>query len=389
MANLTALAANKQFQNITLSHFNTTVGMNLLIPILPVFLQSRGLGETQIGLIMGATAASALLIRPWVGVQVDTRGSRPIILFGQFLLFLSTIGYLWADNFFAFLGLRSLFGFALAFYGTGAVTFASSIGTGALNSSAIAMYTLTTMVGLGLSMSFAQIAFDQFGFTTLVVGSLLLISIAFAVMKFRSEPFRPSTTGAKRTSFLTVLRSPDVLAATACQFGASFSFGAAFTFIPLAALAQGIGFYSLFFISFAFFVIISRFFVQKINDFLGLKRASEYASLTMLLAVFVLLITISPLTLVISGSLFGLGFGIVFPTLVLILVQRIQQTNRGTALGILIAAGDIGNACSTAILGGIAENFGYFWLFLTTAVGLAGCIYFFHWKLPAKQVRAN
>jgi tellurite resistance-related uncharacterized protein len=65
---------NKQFQNMTISHFNTTVGQNLLLPVLPVFLQYKGFTETKIGFIMGVTAASALFIRPLVWRKVDTKG---------------------------------------------------------------------------------------------------------------------------------------------------------------------------------------------------------------------------------------------------------------------------------------------------------------------------
>ena len=376
MANFSALFKLRQFQNIALCHLNTTLGMNLLIPVLPVFLHNQGFSETQIGLIMGATAASSLLVRPWVGIQVDTRGSRPIILFGQILLFLSVVGYLGAAGFWTFVALRSLFGLALAFYNTGAVTFASSIGTGDLNASAIAMYTLTTMVGLGISMSFAQIAFKRFGFTLLIVLSAILVAGAFAVMKFRQAPALVRGGGSKRSSFTTVLKDKVVLAVTAGQFGASFSFGALFTFIPLA---------SLFYIAFAVFVILSRLFVQKVDELFGVKKAAEYSALLMLLGLVLLVIKLSPLTLLAAGILFGLGFGIVFPTLVLILVKGTDGANRGTALGIMTAAGDIANALSTAVLGGVAEHFGYVALFLAASLVLLGCIYYFYSALSKKE----
>ncbi len=350
MANSFSIFMNKQFQNIAVSHFNTTLGMCLLIPILPVYLQNSGFAETQIGIIMGATAISALIIRPWIGFQVDSKGSRPVILIGQMLLIVSTIGYWWAASFLAFFVLRLLYGMGQAFYGTGAVTFASSIGTGESNSNSIAMYTLTTMFGLGLSMSMAQVAFDNFGFNALVGISAVLIGIAFSVMKLRSKPIKL----------------------------ASFSFSAILTFIPLAAIDKGVQFYSLFFIAFAISVISSRVFVQKINQKLGLVNATVYSSITMLLSILLLLVTISPIILIFSGILFGLGFGVVYPSLVLLLVDRINQTNRGTALGIMIAAGDIGNALSTAILGGVAEYLGYSALFSTTALLLAVCTYYFY-----------
>jgi len=376
---------NKQFQNIAFSHFNTTLGMCLLIPILPVYLQSSGFAETQIGIIMGTTAISALLIRPWIGYQVDSKGSRPVILIGQILLLLSTIGYWWAASFFTFVALRLLYGIGQAFYGTGAVTFASSIGSGEKKSNAIAMYTLTTMFGLGLSMSIAQTMFDRFGFNTLIGISVIVISIAFGVMKWRSQPIKLAAGNAQRTPFMDVLKSNVVFASTLCQFAASFCFSALFTFIPLAAINQGNGFYSLFFIAFSITVIGSRVFVQRVNQSLGLVNAIVYSSMIMLVSILLLLVTISPIILISSGILFGLGFGIVYPTLVILLVERIHPKNRGTALGVVIAAGDIGNALSSGILGAVAEHLGYVALFSITALLLAVCTYYFY-NIVVKRV---
>lgn len=382
MARSLTIFANKQFQNITVSHFNTTLGQTLLLPILPVFLQYKGFSETRIGLIMGVTAAGALFVRPWVGYEVDTKGSRPAVLMGQFLFFLSIAGLLAATNFIGFFALRLLFGVALAFYGTGAVTFASSVESGANNASAIALYTLVTMIGFGVGMGFSQVAYDAFGFDTIVIVCLLLISIGFGVMKLRARPINPYSS-AVRVPFTDVLKLPVLIGTVFGQFASSFSFSAVFTFIPLAALDKGIHFYSLFFITFAVWVICSRFFVQNINNKFGLEKTIIYSSLTMVVSILLLLIIINPVSLILAGSLFGMGFGVVYPTLVLLLIGRINKSNRGTALSILTASGDIGIALSTFILGGVAEHFGYTYLFLTAALILVICIYYFH-KFLAK-----
>jgi MFS family permease len=159
------------------------------------------------------------------------------------------------------------------------------------------------------------------------------------------------------------------------QFGSSFAFGAIFTFIPLAAIQSGISFYSLFFISFAASVICSRLLVQRVIEWFGLEKACMYAYTSMLLGGLLLLFPLSPVVLVLSGLIFGAGFGITFPAYVLLLVHRMGAANRGTSLGILIASGDIANALSISILGGIAEYFGYFYLFLAVSAILAICMY--------------
>ncbi len=377
MSALPAVFANKQFQNIAVSHFNTTLSIHILVPVLPVFLAGKGFAETEIGLIMGAAAASALLVRPWVGIQIDTRGSRPVLILGQILLVLSIAGLLWSETIIAFIVLRLAYGVAAALYGTGAVTFASSIGTGKTTSSAIALYTLITMIGLGLSVSLAQVIFDNYGFTAIVLMISSLIAIALCVMTFRAESFPIRHSTDEKVPFMSVLKTKAVLATSAGHFGASFAYGAIFTFIPLAAIQVGISFYSIFFISFAVSVVFSRFLVQRVIEWFGLEKACVYAYASMLVGGLLLLFPLSPVVLVLSGLIFGAGFGITYPSFVLLLVHRIGPANRGTSLGILMASWDIGSALSISILGGIAEHFGYFYLFLAVGAMLAICMYIF------------
>jgi MFS family permease len=227
-------------------------------------------------------------------------------------------------------------------------------------------------------MSLYQTIFDSYGFSTIVVATSLLTAISLCLMKFRARSFNIGQAQDGHVHFMAVLRSKTVVATSIGHFGGSFAFGAILTFTPLAAIQRGIDFYSIFFIFFAISVICSRLFVQRIIDSLGIKKACIYAYSAMLLGALPLLSPLSSFILVISGLFFGAGFGIAFPAFVLFLVQRIKSAKRGTALSILIAAGDTANAISIAALGWIAEDFGYPYLFLVVSLVLIVCMYRFY-----------
>jgi predicted MFS family arabinose efflux permease len=267
------------------------------------------------------------------------------------------------------------------------VTFASSIGTGKTNANAIALYTLMTMIGLGVSMSLAQSFYDHHGFTMIVLMDAVLVASAFCIMAFRAKSFEVITNRNNSVPFMAVLKEKAVLATSAGQFGGSFAFGAIFTYIPLASIQSGIAFYSFFFIAFAVSVVCSRFFVQRIIELMGLEKTCVYAYVAMLCGISLLLVAMSPVVLVITGFLFGAGFGLTFPAFILLLVHRIDPAGRGTSLGILIAAGDIAAALSVSMLGGIAEHLGYFYLFLAVCVVLAVCMCFLHVLIYSKPKR--
>lgn len=179
---------NRQFQNIALSQLFTVFSTNLLLPVLPVYLKLRGFSDGQIGIIMGITAIGALTVRPWAGLRVDERGSRPVILFGQALTALGLAGFLWANSFFSFLGLRLLQGVAMAFYGTGAITFASSVERPENTAGAISLYSVATMVGLGVATGSAPLLYDQLGFKPLIILGLAAVGTAAAVRSVICKP---------------------------------------------------------------------------------------------------------------------------------------------------------------------------------------------------------
>lgn len=385
MPGLFAVFENKEFQNIALCHFNTTFSTCLLLPVMPVFLSGKGFSETQIGLIMGTAALASVMVRPWIGTQVDRFGSRPIIMWGQVLFLLSIVGLLWADGIIQFVTLRFVYGIAMALYGTGSVTYASSIGTGETNASAIAMYTLMTTIGLGVSTSLSQVAYDNYGMTLIVLVDSILIGSAFCIMQFRARLMPLSYSENRSTGFISVMKDKNVLATSVGMFGSSFAFGAMYTYIPLAAIQNHIAFYSFFFIAFAVSMAGSRIFVQRIVGGVGLENTCLYGYISIWIGVLFLISPMSPFVLVASGFFYGAGLGVVFPAFILLLVQRIDAANRGTSLGILIAASDIANALSVSVLGGIAEHFGFFYLFLSIAVILSMCLFVVYGFIPVRK----
>ena len=59
-------------------------------------------------------------------------------------------------------------------------------------------------------------------------------------------------------------------------------------------------------------------------------------------------------------------------------IQRIPPAIKGTALSILTAAGDVGNALGAAMLGIVAEWFGFRWVFASAALVVLLCARYFY-----------
>lgn len=373
---LANLFANRQFQTIALVQMLTLFGTNMLNPVLPVHFKMIGLNESQIGFAMGIVSLGALVLRPLSGMSADIKGSRFTLLLGQLLTAAGIAAFLWASGFWALLLVRFFQGIAVSFYGTGAVTYASSVGTRDNVSAAIANFSLFTMIGLGLGTSAGPFIYQSAGFTPVVVAGLAAAVGATVFMLLRSEPAPPRAAGT-RAPFRAVLAAKIVLAPSGCLFASNFALGTMFTFVPLLALAEGIGGFSAFFVAFSVAVVLARLGVQTINERLSPVQTSVYASLLNTISTLLTAAIPSTPIFAVSGILIGFGFGIIYPTLAGYLVQNVREANKGSALSILSGAGDIGNALGASILGIVAHTLG----FPAAGTVILACTLYFHLAL--------
>ncbi len=378
------LLKNRQFQSIAGIQVFNVFGAQLLAPILPLYLSSHGLSASQIGMVMGITAIGALIMRPSSGRSVDRYGSRPIILFGQSVLAVCFSAYFWFTGFIPLLIIRFLHGAAQSFYSTASVTFASSVESPQNTAGAISLFTVFTMVGLGAATSLAPLLYLEISFFPLVGLSLLSLAIAIAFAFFRARPIAPLK-DAERMPFSSVMHLPAVWAPTVCLFASNFAFSTLFTFVPLYALSESVSGYSSFYICFAVAVIVTRLAVQSLTQTFSAEMVATVASALNVMSAMVVIVTPSAWTFGLSGILVGLGFGIIFPALTVYVIQRIPPAVKGTALSILTAAGDVGNALGAAILGIVAEWFGFRWVFASAALVVLLCARYFYVTLVNKS----
>lgn len=381
---LRLLFRDRQFQSIAIAQFLNVGSSSLLNPILPLYLAIQGMSPTKIGIIMGIAAAGALLIRPWAGRSVDRRGSKPVIFWGQSLMGLCFVAYIFFTEFAPLLIVRFLHGVAMALYGTASVTFASCIGAPDLTASAISLYTVCTMIGLGSATSLSPLLFDRFGFNTLACTSIGAILLAILVIRWRACHI-PPLPEAKQAPFFSVMRFQNVWVPTVCIFGSSFVFSAAMIFVPLLALAEKVDSFWLFYVCFAVAVVVTRLGVRSVTELLSTQQLSTWAGvLNIACSLFIGLVP-AGWSFGLGGILLGLGFGVIFPALTVFVVQRVDPSIRGTALSILTASGDVGHALGASALGVVADFWGFRALFIVSALVVLACTVYCHPKLKSEK----
>ncbi len=95
-----------------------------------------------------------------------------------------------------------------------------------------------------------------------------------------------------------------------------------------------------------------------------------------------------PLEVIAAGMLFGVGHGFTFPILFGIVVTRVRDADRGSAMGILTGLFDLGVVIGGPFFGWLITGFGFPAAFGAAAVIVfAGTLVFFGWDARLTNAR--
>src|SRR5690625_3417357 len=79
----------RDFIFVCLANFFIFLGFQMTLPTLPLFVKELGGSDQLIGLIVGIFTFSALLLRPYAGHALESRGRRFVYMLGLAIFVLS------------------------------------------------------------------------------------------------------------------------------------------------------------------------------------------------------------------------------------------------------------------------------------------------------------
>ena len=104
----------KIFTTLFLAIFFTTLGVGLVVPLLPVYAHELGAGAFQVGLVFAAFSLTRSMFVPYFGKLSDKKGKKPFLTTGLFIFFFLSILYTYSKNIETLILLRLGQGFASA-----------------------------------------------------------------------------------------------------------------------------------------------------------------------------------------------------------------------------------------------------------------------------------
>ncbi len=349
------------FLTVYASFFDT----HAQLPILALFAASLGADAFWIGTVIGIYSLLNILGNGIGGTAIDRWGWRRPMLLGLTGVTLSLYGYLLIGSTGGLVLVRGLHGL------TGGILIPATLASlspdagrhfSDRHSRNVAFYGIAIGLAALTGPLFAGLISNAYSFKAAYLGIALLLTAA-TVLSFFYTREGEIPGDAQTLNWVKALRfklPPLPRAACLMAFAFMGGTGTLAAFLPAAAKSlgynqAGIG---LLFGLFALTVILLQAFRLAANWPCSNLFSTVMAGSTVLAAALLLIhATGSPTVLAVAVALFGLGFGVTFPTLLVMVMRGISGARKGVTTGIFFAFYSLGAAVVPPVGGLIWRHF--------------------------------
>ncbi|PAV31484.1 MFS transporter [Virgibacillus profundi] len=375
----------RDFVLVCLANFFIFLGFQMTLPTLPLFVKELGGSDQIVGIIVGIFTFSALIMRPYAGHSLESKGRRFVYMFGLAVFVLSVGAFSMVTGIALLLMIRVVQGVGWGFSTTATGTIATDLIPPKRRGEGMGYFGLSGNIALafGPSLGLTLVGVISFPQLFLICASCGLVAFLLST-KIRYKKVEESAHKTATVKF-------DIFEKSAIQpslllFFITFTFGGIATFLPLHAANQNVDGIELYFLVYAIFLMISRTFAGKIYD----KKGHLYVFLPGTFFIFIAMLLLSWLpdmtTMLIAAGIYGLGFGSVQPALQAWAVDQAPGNRKGMANATFFSFFDLGIGIGAIVFGQLAFMYGYGVIYATSAgsVLLSMVLYIYLYKKASK-----
>ena len=376
----------KIFTTLFLAIFFTTLGVGLVVPLLPVYAHELGAGAFQVGLVFAAFSLTRSIFVPYFGKLSDKKGKKPFLTTGLFIFFFLSILYTYSKNIETLILLRLGQGFASAMVLPVAQAYIGIMTPPQKEGRVMGLFSISLYGGLSIGPLLGGVVKDWYSINAsfLSMGALCLLGFVLCLLFLPREEViqknNPSGSG-KPKSYLAIVKTPAIFSLFTFRICFTTCIGIIWTFLPLFANTM----LDLSSSAIGFVIMINVFIAGLLQAPMG-YIADRFSKKIMVTAGGVLAI-ISLLCLnyatsfnglVIANGIFGLAGGISLPAIMALGIIEGRKTRAmGSIMGLLTMAHSLGMLIGPLLAGIIIDVFSIETIFITGAAILgAGTIVF-------------
>ena len=354
----------------------------VLVAALPIVITSELSGsDLDAGLAMTYFQIGTIVCRLFAGRLIDGFNKRVVLLLSTALFFIIMGLFNFTTSLEAIFVLRGLHGVVFALGTTVMAALAVLVLPPNRKGEGINMFAIFSNVAMVLGPAIGLYALSSYGsialylFLTIMTGLALVLSNCIPLSKELAMP-KPSThKGWHISQFIEKRSLPWAL----MGLFIGFTYSGVLVFIPIELNSMGAGIWgSAFFAIFAVMIIISRPLVGKAYARYGSKYIIYPGLLLFILGLLALGIATTPLTIILTAPLLGLGYGAAQPAFQALAIQSAPIERAGVSTATYFLALDISVGAGSVILALLASAVGYQYLYIFTAVIMIVALALYH-----------
>ncbi|HST48591.1 MFS transporter [Jatrophihabitans sp.] len=338
------------------------LGLTAAIPVLPGFVRDRyDASDFLVGLVVTATALTALLIRPLAGGQADYRGNRLVMQVGAVLVALGGLAYFLPIGLAGLVLDRLMLGVGEAALFTAGAVWVVSLAPHSRRAQLIGLYGVSMWGGISAG-TFLGALLHNISYSAVWTLCTVAPLVGLALISSAPAPARPTGPRSKTGLMLRPALTPGLALALAAG-----GYAALAAFVVLHLDDRGIGSGVVVLSCFSLVYAGTRLFIGRFPDKYGPRRVATVCAVSEAIGLLIIAVTPNLLIALLGSVVMGVGFSLLHPSLALMVMNRTARTQQGAALGAYTSFWDLGVAVWGPVGGVIAGVLGYEAVFVVGA----------------------
>lgn len=368
-----ALMATNFFQSMAAFMTNTTM---------PLYLDALGAATSMVGIVIGAFAITALLVRPFAGPAFDSFSRKRLLLGAQTIIAVSLVGYGLVGSVPGLFCVRLLHGVGIGCAGPLGMALVSEFLPVSRIASGISIYALAQSFAQVIGPAVGLWLIDSIGFSNSYFLSAASIVVAMVGVFFVKEPERerlPYRFSLNRMFAREAVAKAIVLSLLAIAFAGMTSY------LVLYGNLLGVEGMGMYFVVYALCLVGTRPLFGKMADRFGAARVLLVGVLFFAVS-YVMLWQVRDFAGFIAVAVVAsAGFGACAPLIQSMALASVPPERRGAAsntaftgldAGMLVGPAAAGFAIEALVpvTGGIVEAYSHMWLVMLVPLAVAFAI---------------
>lgn len=336
----------------------TLISIGATLPVLPQYVKGPiGSTDLAVGIVTGAYALTGLACRPLAGSFADARGRKPVVMAGTALTAIASLLYFLPLGVAGLIFARLVLGAGEGVVYTAGSAWVVDITDPARRGRIIGLYGLAIWSGLSFGPPIGELLLRALDYEAVWAFAAAAPMLGCLIASRMPEPplAAPSADSEGRSRLIAREAVGPGLAMTLATLG----YAALAGFVVLHLDERGIGSGAAIFSAFAVTVVAARILAGWMPDRYGAARCAIAAGLLEAAGLVTIALAESLAAALIGAVAVGAAFSLMFPSLVLLVVNRVAEDRRGVAMGTFTACFDLGVGLGAPIAGAAAALGGY------------------------------